>query len=115
VKTLKPSISILKTGVQVVQSGLSWRSQKTSSTERGYDHRWRKARGEYLRLHPLCTHCEDLGIFEQATVVDHTIPHRGNMDLFWDKSNWQSLCRACHDGWKAEVEAAADRAAGVIR
>lgn len=33
----------------------------------------------------------------KATVVDHIIPHRGNKDLFWDESNWQALCKKCHD------------------
>jgi 5-methylcytosine-specific restriction protein A len=32
-----------------------------------------------------------------ATVVDHIIPHKGDMGLFWDKANWQSLCKPCHD------------------
>jgi 5-methylcytosine-specific restriction protein A len=33
-----------------------------------------------------------------ATVVDHIIPHQGDMTLFWDAdSNWQSLCKTCHD------------------
>lgn len=32
-----------------------------------------------------------------ATVVDHIIPHTGNDKLFWDKDNWQSLCKSCHD------------------
>jgi len=32
-----------------------------------------------------------------ALVVDHIQPHKGNDDLFWDASNWQSLCEACHN------------------
>lgn len=32
-----------------------------------------------------------------ATVVDHKMPHKGNMALFWDHDNWQSLCKPCHD------------------
>jgi 5-methylcytosine-specific restriction protein A len=28
--------------------------------------------------------------------VDHIIPHKGNMNLFWDKRNWQSMCGRCH-------------------
>jgi 5-methylcytosine-specific restriction protein A len=30
-------------------------------------------------------------------VVDHIVPHRGREQLFWDESNWQALCKACHD------------------
>ena len=32
-----------------------------------------------------------------ATVVDHIIPHRGDRKLFWDESNWQSLCERHHN------------------
>lgn len=32
-----------------------------------------------------------------ATVVDHVIPHRGDMELFWDSDNWQSMHKQCHD------------------
>lgn len=32
-----------------------------------------------------------------ASVVDHRIPHRGDMTLFWDSSNWQSMAKTCHD------------------
>ena len=32
-----------------------------------------------------------------AQVVDHIIPHRGDPSLMWDESNWQSLCKPCHD------------------
>jgi len=39
-----------------------------------------------------------------ATVVDHITPHRGDMTLFWDKSNWQSLCKRCHDSHKQRLE-----------
>ena len=32
-----------------------------------------------------------------ATVVDHIKPHRGDAKLFWDETNWQPLCKSCHD------------------
>ncbi|WP_330164070.1 HNH endonuclease [Paenibacillus campinasensis] len=32
-----------------------------------------------------------------STVVDHIIPHKGDPKLFWDKNNWQALCKKCHD------------------
>ncbi|HOO52034.1 MAG TPA: HNH endonuclease signature motif containing protein [Alphaproteobacteria bacterium] len=64
---------------------------------RGYDSRWRKARALFLRRHPLCAECKHQGKLTPATVVDHIIPHRGDMTLFWDESNWQPLCKDCHD------------------
>lgn len=64
---------------------------------RGYDARWRKARKHFLEKHPLCVKCMRNGKLTPATVVDHIIPHRGDMRLFWDEGNWQPLCKGCHD------------------
>lgn len=71
--------------------------QRGGAVFRGYDRKWREARVMYLRRHPLCVLCQAEGKLTPATVVDHVIPHRGDMKLFWDKSNWQGLCRKCHD------------------
>ena len=65
--------------------------------KRGYSSAWQKARKAYLTEHPLCVECMKLGRYTQATVVDHINPHRGDKDLFWDRNNWQSLCKPCHD------------------
>jgi len=46
------------------------------------------------------------GRFELATVVDHIIPHRGDLGLFWDEENWQSLCGTCHNSAKHRQELA---------
>jgi 5-methylcytosine-specific restriction protein A len=59
--------------------------------------RWRRARERYLNEHPFCKHCKKEGRLRSATVVDHIKPHRGNKKLFWDRSNWQSLCTQCHN------------------
>ena len=64
---------------------------------RGYDARWRKARKTFLEQHPLCAECQRNGRLTPATVVDHIVPHRGDMRLFWDEKNWQPLCKSCHD------------------
>lgn len=68
-----------------------------NSTQRGYDSRWRKARDGYLRLHPLCVRCQEMGLLVPAEVVDHIVPHKGDKALFWDSANWQPLCKRCHD------------------
>ncbi|ETT46284.1 HNH endonuclease [Paenibacillus odorifer] len=70
--------------------------QRGTSYQRGYDHKWKLARIRYLRHHPLCVHCEERGEDIAATVVDHIIPHKGDMRLFWDIKNWQPLCATCH-------------------
>lgn len=58
--------------------------------------RWVKASKAYLRDNPLCVDCQELGVVEPATDVDHIEPHKGDRKLFWDRSNWQSLCHRCH-------------------
>lgn len=69
------------------------------AAERGYDAKWRRARKRFLRKHPLCEEClrQDPPVYREATVVDHIKPHRGDYALFWDESNWQALCKKCHD------------------
>ena len=62
-----------------------------------YDRRWRRVSKAFLRAHPLCVACEAEGKLTPATVVDHIVPHRGDRKLFWDESNWQGLCKRCHD------------------
>lgn len=71
--------------------------EKASASARGYEHKWRNARAKYLKEHPLCVRCQQESRLTKATVVDHIQPHRGDGKLFWDKSNWQNLCKRCHD------------------
>lgn len=38
-------------------------------------------------------------------MVDHIIPHRGDMKLFWDRSNWQPMASSpCHNSRKQSIE-----------
>jgi 5-methylcytosine-specific restriction endonuclease McrA len=69
--------------------------------QRGYTTQWDKARAAFLKAHPVCI---IEGCSQPATVVDHRIPHKGNMKLFWDRSNWQPLCRHHHSSWKQRQE-----------
>lgn len=62
-----------------------------------YNSRWYKARKQFLLKHPLCEECKNEGVVIAAEVVDHVIPHKGDEKLFWDESNWQALCKHCHD------------------
>jgi 5-methylcytosine-specific restriction protein A len=32
-----------------------------------------------------------------SRVTDHIVPHKGDMVLFWDRTNWQGSCKHCHD------------------
>ena len=70
---------------------------RESASKRGYNRRWQIVSKAYLANHPFCVRCLESGIHTHATVVDHIVPHKGNQSLFWDKSNWQPLCKQCHD------------------
>ena len=73
--------------------------RRPTARKRGYDSAWDKARAAFLEHHPFCVRCGEPG-----TVVDHIKPHRGDMQLFWDWTNWQTLCAACHRSWKQSLE-----------
>lgn len=106
----------------VLQPG-SWRTSGQTSGQRGYDYRWQKARAAFLRDHPFCAYClRDAGIratdvaevilecaakhvaVPYGNVVDHRIAHRGDQTLFWDQSNWQTLCATHHSRDKQQQE-----------
>ncbi|MFW2562465.1 HNH endonuclease [Acinetobacter baumannii] len=99
-QTLKPRLQAQRTPQKIDSS---WRSNK-SSTERGYGYRWQKARERFLRLNPLCVYCERNNRVTVATVVDHITPHKGDQTIFWDESQWQSLCASCHSSTKQREE-----------
>lgn len=71
--------------------------QRPNANHRGYGMAWRMARKGYLDANPMCVECAEHGQSTIATVVDHIVPHRGNMTLFWDSENWQALCATCHN------------------
>jgi 5-methylcytosine-specific restriction endonuclease McrA len=97
-KMLKPRLKTLNTDrVPVLKSNPdSWRNSTQTTSERGYGWAWQKARAGHLRDSPLCVMCRAEGRVVVATVVDHSIPHRGDMVLFWKSEHWQSLCASHH-------------------
>ena len=109
-KTVRPRVATLRTGLASVVSSNSWIPTGANAHDRGYNYAWKKARERYLKAHPLCVRCEAAGHIEPATVVDHRIPHRGDQRLFWDENNWQSMCAPHHSGDKQREEAEALRA-----
>lgn len=72
---------------------------RPSARQRGYDSKWDRERGVYLAVHRTCVKCPN-----PATVVDHIVPHKGDMKLFWDRKNWQALCASCHSSRKQREE-----------
>jgi 5-methylcytosine-specific restriction protein A len=70
---------------------------RPSAAKRGYGSKWQRVSKAYLRKHPLCVKCLAQGKFVTATVVDHIVPHRSDHYLMWSDTNWQALCKPCHD------------------
>ena len=71
--------------------------RRASAARRGYGRRWQSASKAFLLNNPVCVECQRRGRTTLATVVDHIHPHRGDQNLFWDRNNWQPLCKSCHD------------------
>ena len=72
---------------------------RPSAAKRGYGRQWQRQREAYLREKPFCA--DPYGVhgarLEEATVLDHIVPHKGDRALFEDAGNRQGLCKACHD------------------
>lgn len=65
---------------------------------------WKRLRACQLQREPFCRMCDELGRMTPATVVDHSIPHRGDARLFWRSDLWVALCQPCHDRHKQRLE-----------
>ena len=57
---------------------------------------WQEARAEQLLKEPFCRECAGEGRRVRGQVVDHIRPHRGDLALFRDKTNLQTLCLRHH-------------------
>lgn len=66
---------------------------RPSSKARGYNHIWEKASRTFLSRpeNKNCFYCGN-----PATLVDHSIAHKGDMKVFWDKSLWRASCGRCN-------------------
>ena len=64
-----------------------------SSSQRGYDSRWRKVRATKLQENPLCERCKAAGRVRPATLVHHIDRNPRNNQL----SNLESCCVSCHE------------------
>jgi 5-methylcytosine-specific restriction endonuclease McrA len=81
----------------------SYDANRPSARQRGYDARWQREAHAYLALagNNRCA----CGCGRLADMVDHIIPHRGDMRLFWDRTNWQPMASSpCHSSRKQSLE-----------
>ena len=70
---------------------------------------WQRIRKRILMEQPFCVHCESVGRVTKATDIDHIVDHVGNVSLFYDVSNLQPLCKACHSAKTAVTRGFAKR------
>ena len=82
----------------------SSQTPRGSRHERGYTNQWARASKAFLAQNPLCRRCAEEGIVQAARITDHISPHKGDMVLFWDVTNWQPLCKPCHDAKTARED-----------
>lgn len=81
-----------------------WRSDEAAVYRRLYKTRqWAALREEVIqRDMGMCRKCGarlTLGRSgPRAAVVHHKKPHKGDVELFFDKGNLESVCWACHSG-----------------
>lgn len=70
---------------------------------------WRRLRWDVLVA--ACFTCVRCGLVGQSAelVADHIEPHRGDHARFFDRSNLQCLCAACHNRDKQREERRAPR------
>jgi 5-methylcytosine-specific restriction enzyme A len=86
-----------------VQRKAEYEKRRPSATDRGYDTKWRRESKAFLAL-PQNRFCA-CGCRRIADMVDHIKPHRGDMTLFWSKSNWQPMASSpCHSSRKQRLE-----------
>jgi 5-methylcytosine-specific restriction enzyme A len=66
--------------------------------------RWQRMRKAQLTAEPLCAFCLQTEDVTPATVADHVKAHKGDLSLFYDPNNLQSLCKPHHDGAKQRID-----------
>lgn len=77
--------------------------RRPSANARGYTSKWQTESKAFLAL-PQNRNCA-CGCGRVADMVDHIIPHRRDMKLFWSRSNWQPMAASpCHNSRKQRLE-----------
>lgn len=87
-----------------VELNAAYDAHRGNARERGYGARWDKASAGFKRMHPVCLGCEAVGRVTATFVVDHVVPHKGDMVSFWDSDLWQPACKWHHDVIKQLLE-----------
>jgi 5-methylcytosine-specific restriction protein A len=87
-------------------------ARRPSARARGYDGKWQTESKAFL-ARPENQRCA-CGCGRRADMVDHIIPHRGDMRLFWSRANWQPMAAVpCHVSHKQSLESKMSHRGGV--
>lgn len=89
---LKPRIAVLGTPLEERKKTLKLRQAETGRTLALNGAAWRALRALVLSEQPLCTECGKLGLFVNATEVDHVDNDASNNE----RSNLVGLCKPHH-------------------
>ena len=91
---------------QVQRTRASERGRPTAR-ERGYTSKWDRESKAFLAQpeNRLCA----CGCGRPATVVDHRKAHKGDLKLFWSRSNWQPMAKGCNSRKAVREEGAFGR------
>lgn len=76
---------------------------------------WKAYRALHMATHPLCERCERDGYVNDGKghlIADHTLPHKGDMRLFYLPGNIQTLCARHDDAKRAKENGIAPCGAG---
>ena len=85
---------------------IDWRSDEAAEYRKLYQTKqWRLLRERVLLRDGFRCQHKGCGAFlkrgrshPQSAVVHHLMPHKGNLDLFFDEGNLQAVCWSCHSG-----------------
>jgi 5-methylcytosine-specific restriction protein A len=82
--------------------------RRGSARQRGYSAEWDREARAHLDGYPFCEYCA-AGVFgpvrvSEAELVDHLVPHKGDLLIFWFRDWWVSCCTSCHSGPKQRLE-----------
>ena len=109
--TLKPNLTKLSPSIAVAAPQEQTRDQRRYAAapwRKWYGlKRWKDMRWDVLVAAMFqCSRCGVLHADTSKLVADHTIPHRGRPELFWDRANLTCMCTDCHDKVKQREEQA---------
>lgn len=92
--------------IHAKQEEKRYEAARPSSSQRGYDAKWRKYQAAFLRNHPYCVNnLKDPNCQMIASCVDHKISVKGPNDpMFWEPSNHQPMCQRCHSSKTARED-----------